>query len=552
MKVVLVGNPNVGKSVIFGSLTGKYVTVSNYPGTTVEIARGIGKFGNKKFQVIDTPGINSLVVHSEDERVTRDILSSGDIFCIIQVADSKNLRRSLLLTLELAELKLPLVLNLNMSDEAKERGIRINTKKLAEKLGIEVVETVAITKEGIPRLREAVLKARVPSLKINSPEDEPIILLKRRREIIDDLLGDVLEIKEVLRKDFAELLGKFTSRPLSGVPILIFILWLMYLFVGEFSAGKLVDFFQDTVFGRYINPLFTNFVQRYIPFPFFQELFVGEYGIITMALTYAFAIIFPIVTAFFIFFGVLEDSGYLPRLTVLSDRIFKFIGLNGRAILPLVLGLGCGTMATLTARILETKKERILTSLLLSLAIPCSAQLGVILGMLGGLSGKAFLIWLGVVISVMLMVGFFASRIIPGIRAPFIQEIPPLRIPQVSNIFIKTFARLRWYLKEAVPLFILGTFVLFVLDKIKLLKKIEVVFSPVVKGMLDLPPKTAEAFIVGFLRRDYGAAGLYMLREKGILDNLQVLVSLVVITLFVPCIAQFMVTLKERGAKIAF
>ncbi|MCM8779265.1 MAG: ferrous iron transport protein B, partial [Candidatus Omnitrophica bacterium] len=317
-------------------------------------------------------------------------------------------------------------------------------------------------------------------------------------------------------------------------------------------AGKLVDFFQDTVFGRYINPLFTNFVQRYIPFPFFQELFVGEYGIITMALTYAFAIIFPIVTAFFIFFGVLEDSGYLPRLTVLSDRIFKFIGLNGRAILPLVLGLGCGTMATLTARILETKKERILTSLLLSLAIPCSAQLGVILGMLGGLSGKAFLIWLGVVISVMLMVGFFASRIIPGIRAPFIQEIPPLRIPQVSNIFIKTFARLRWYLKEAVPLFILGTFVLFVLDKIKLLKKIEVVFSPVVKGMLDLPPKTAEAFIVGFLRRDYGAAGLYMLREKGILDNLQVLVSLVVITLFVPCIAQFMVTLKERGAKIAF
>ncbi|MCM8779419.1 MAG: 50S ribosome-binding GTPase, partial [Candidatus Omnitrophica bacterium] len=279
MKVVLVGNPNVGKSVIFGSLTGKYVTVSNYPGTTVEIARGIGKFGNKKFQVIDTPGINSLVVHSEDERVTRDILSSGDIFCIIQVADSKNLRRSLLLTLELAELKLPLVLNLNMSDEAKERGIRINTKKLAEKLGIEVVETVAITKEGIPRLREAVLKARVPSLKINSPEDEPIILLKRRREIIDDLLGDVLEIKEVLRKDFAELLGKFTSRPLSGVPILIFILWLMYLFVGEFSAGELVDFFQDTVFGRYINPLFTNFVQRYIPFPFFQELFVGEYGI---------------------------------------------------------------------------------------------------------------------------------------------------------------------------------------------------------------------------------------------------------------------------------
>jgi ferrous iron transport protein B len=227
------------------------------------------------------------------------------------------------------------------------------------------------------------------------------------------------------------------------------------------------------------------------------------------------------------------------------------MGLNGRAILPMVLGLGCGTMATLTARILETKKERILASLLLTLAIPCSAQLGVIMGMLGSLSIEALLIWLAVILSVMIMVGFFASKIIPGSRGPFIQEVPPIRMPQLKNIVVKTFARLTWYLKEAVPLFILGTFILFVLDKTGALKWVESALSPLVVGLLNLPQKASEAFIIGFLRRDYGAAGLYTLRKTGALDNIQVLVSLVVITLFVPCIAQFFVTIKERGAKVA-
>ncbi|MCM8830977.1 MAG: hypothetical protein NC918_02140 [Candidatus Omnitrophica bacterium] len=271
-----------------------------------------------------------------------------------------------------------------------------------------------------------------------------------------------------------------------------------------------------------------------------------------MALTYAFAIIFPIVTAFFLFFGVLEDSGYLPRLSFLSDRLFNTIGLNGRAILPMVLGLGCGTMATLTSRILETRKERILVTLLLSLAVPCSAQLGVIMGMLGSLAINALLIWLGIILFTMIMVGFFASKIIPGLRAPFIQEIPPIRIPQIKNIMVKTFARLKWYLKEAVPLFMLGTFILFIFDKIGALKWVELALSPLVVGLLNLPKKASEAFIIGFLRRDYGAAGLYMLRKAGALDDVQVLVSLVVITLFVPCIAQFFVTIKERGAKVAW
>ena len=162
MNIILVGNPNVGKSVIFNALTGSYVTVSNYPGTTVDIAKGMGNFGNKKFSVIDTPGVNSLVPHSEDEKVTKEILSKSDIFCVVHVADSKNLIRSLVLTLELMELNIPLVLNLNMSDEARERGIKIDARELSEKLGIEVVETVAITGEGVYKLKKAILMAKTP------------------------------------------------------------------------------------------------------------------------------------------------------------------------------------------------------------------------------------------------------------------------------------------------------------------------------------------------------------------------------------------------------
>ncbi|MDP2912555.1 MAG: ferrous iron transporter B [Candidatus Omnitrophota bacterium] len=558
MNIVLVGNPNVGKSVIFNSLTGSYVTVSNYPGTTVDISRGIGRFGGQKFSVIDTPGINSLEPTSEDEKVTRDIVSRGDVSTIVQVADSKNLKRSLMLTLELAALKIPLVLNLNMHDEAAERGIKIDTKLLSGRLGIEVVETVAITGEGITKLKDALLRAKVPNPDIlpqardrSGKRFDAIGMLHKRSRAVDNLLKEAVSVSISLKKDIAETIGRFTIRPISGIPILMLIIIFMYLFVGRFAAGTAVDFFENTVFGRVVNPFFINFADKYIGINILKEFLVGDYGIITMALTYAFAIIFPIVTAFFLFFGVLEDSGYLPRLSILSDRIFKTMGLNGRAVLPIVLGLGCGTMATLTARILDTKKERILVTLLLALAIPCSAQLGVIMGMLGSLSARALILWLAVLLLVMITVGFAASKVIAGERSPFIQEIPPIRMPQAKNIFVKTFARLKWYLKEAVPLFVLGTAMLFIFDKTGLLKLLEKALSPLVVTLLGLPEKATEAFIIGFLRRDYGAAGLYVLSKTGALDKIQVLVSLIVITLFVPCVAQFFVTVKERGIRTA-
>ena len=313
----------------------------------------------------------------------------------------------------------------------------------------------------------------------------------------------------------------------------------------------MVGLMEEVLFGTYINPLAIKLVEFLIPIPLLQELLVGEYGLITMALTYALALIFPIVGTFFLVFGILEDSGYLPRLAVMVNKVFKVMGLNGKAVLPMVLGLGCDTMATLTTRILDSKKERLIVILLLALGVPCSAQLGVILGMLAGVSLKAAILWASTIVGVILMVGFLAAQILPGKGSDFVLELPPLRIPQLSNILIKTAAHIEWYLREPVPLFLLGTLILFILDQFALLGVIESWASPVVVGFLDLPIKATESFIVGFLRRDYGAAGLYTLFEAGQLDPIQVVVSLVTITLFVPCIANFFIIIKEKGWKIA-
>jgi ferrous iron transport protein B len=356
--------------------------------------------------------------------------------------------------------------------------------------------------------------------------------------------------------------GRWASRRGAGSLLLCVVLYVVYRFVGVFAAGTAVDFFEHTVFGTYINPRVSGAADAIVAAigpagvgasiaHGVRELLVGPYGLITVGLTYAVAIILPIVTAFFLAFSVLEDSGYLPRLAVIANRTFRRMGLNGRAVLPMVLGLGCDTMATLTARIMETRKERVLVTLLLALGVPCSAQLGVMLGVFGALPVWAVAVWAGVVVGVLFTVGSLAARLLPGEPSDLILEIPPIRRPQLRNIAIKTAGRLEWYLKEAVPIFLLGTFVLFVLDASGVLPHIIRACEPAVVGLLRLPPKAAEAFLIGFFRRDYGSAGIYALFEHGELTPVQATVALIVITLFVPCVANFFIIVKEQGWRTA-
>lgn len=718
-KIVLIGNPNVGKSVIFRLLTGNYVLVSNFPGTTVEISRGKLRLGGDTYEVIDTPGVYSLVPQSEDEKVTCDILLREKADVVVQVADAKNLRRTLLITSQLVEFGIPSVLVLNMMDEAEERGIEIDEAAISRMFGVPVIETVAIYSQGRKRLLQAIQNPRLPvNPLILTPQaaealhrangngtwpaglaaewlasgDESLIRgmeeylgpdtasrlraaqesyrlqnrqalgrgisesrtafldaasenLKKKRvhqfldagggrepriwlailaaglvlfawneiggalhrttpftfllgvlgnrlagwiallpwQSVRSVAGNVLLgnfsnghydyglLPEVIHftlflapvvvpagilltksRNFAKEVGILTRRASTGIPILVVVLLLVYEFVGYTGAQTLVGLLEKVLFGQYLIPP----LRQLMPTGFIGDFLTGKYGMISMGLTYAIAIVLPVVSTFFIAFSLLEDSGYLPRLSILADRVMRAMGLNGKAVLPMVLGLGCCTMATMTTRILHSRKERLIATLLLALGVPCSAQLGVILGIAAGFSGKATLIVIGVVASQLVLVGFLSSKLIRGRVSEFIFEIPPIRVPQMKNVLLKTGHRILWYLKEAVPLFLYGTLVLFTLDKVhaggrSLLEWIQTGLEPVLVGILHLPAEAAGVFVLGFLRRDYGAAGLFAMSRAGTLSALQAVVSLIVITLFVPCLASFLVIVKEQGMKKA-
>jgi len=616
--IALVGNPNVGKSVLFHRLTGKYVVVANYPGTTVEITQGLLR-GLDGVTLVDTPGIVAFPPNSEDEAVTERVVLGEDIATILQVGDAKNLRRTLHLTVQLAEMGRPLALALNMMDEAQARGLTLEPQVIETALGVPVTATIATRGQGVQALVEAVRRAGKPKFHLAYPEvveaalrevegllpdaavakrglgllwlsgsaldeawfeshveaenlsklriarDRAAKNLAESQNASPDLAALIQQTREVFVGQVAEAalqtsagakstlgvsLGRLATHPVWGLPILALALYGMYWFVGVFGAGTLVGLLEEKLFGGIINPWLTEQLTRLIPFHLVVDFLVGEYGMWTVGVTYAVALLLPIVVTFFITFGILEDSGYLPRLAVLTNRLFTWMGLNGQAVLPMVLGLGCVTMATMTTRVLSRKRDRVLVTLLLALAIPCSAQLGVVMGMLAGVSLGASLIWGGVVLLVLLLVGWLAAKLMPGNRTPLVVELPPLRWPVLSNVLVKTAARLEWYIKEAVPLFLLGTGMLFVLDKAGALPAIIQGLKPVVTGWMGLPPEAASAFLLGFLRRDFAATNLFIMQQHGQLTELQVVVAITAITLFVPCIASMFMLVKERGWKM--
>jgi ferrous iron transport protein B len=610
-RVVLVGSPNVGKSLLFNRLTGAYAVVSNYPGTTVEITQGRARIGGEEWEVADTPGMYSLLPNSEEERIGRAmILFAEKPRAVLQVVDAKNLERMLAFTLQLREARLPLILVLNVMDEAEKRGIGIDVPRLSKLLGIPVVATVSTTGLGVEELRQAISRCSTAGeshgVKYNRRIESALAAIERhlaaegrtgaRGEALLLLQGDeearrrlspeaaaavasvvaecrqrhsqplqyliaterqrqasllaarVMKFTPRRAQSFAERLSAVLINPWTGFPILILALYIgLYNFVGKVGAGIAVDFLENTVFGQYINPKVEWLCGHYVPWSAVRDLIAGKYGVITLGLRYAVAIILPIVGFFFLVFSIMEDTGYLPRLALLIDRIFKKIGLSGRGVIPMVLGLGCDTMATVVTRTLPTVRERIIATFLLSLAIPCSAQLGVVFALLHN-NAAALAIWAGVLILVFLLVGFLMARLLPGEPPRFYMELPPLRLPRLENIFVKTYTRIVWYLKEVIPLFLLASVMIW-------LGRLTGIFDLVVKALaypavwIGLPPKGGEIFLYGFFRRDYGAAGLYDLQQAGALSGVQVTVAAVTLTLFLPCIAQFLINMKERGIK---
>jgi ferrous iron transport protein B len=517
-RVVLIGLPNVGKSTIFARLINSNVRISHYPGSALEVKRGRVKIEGEECEIIDIPGVYSLFSSADNENVARNILIDEKPDLVVQVSDTKNLKRSFALTSLLAELNIPLVLVLNMVDEAAQKGIKVKRHKLEDMLGTAVIETVASEGVGIAAVISALVKASSPShpsrlpailadavqglvgLMADMPKDarkadekwekralalfslagdkETSRWALQRSGLVDDKAAHDL-IEEAGRSFYRPLdqiiarasdpwaeglyaesvyftpvtstpvlnrIGDLALTPIAGSLILFILLTAIYFVVGKFAAGFLVDFLVKDFFGDMVGP-HLNHVVAMIPFPFFRDLLVGEYGLYAMALVPAFGLVLPVIVVFYLTFGFIEDSGYFSRLSILLDRLFRKIGLNGKAVLPMILGFSCVTMATISTRVLDSKRERFIAIFLLSLGIPCSAKLSLILVILAQVSFAAFLVVFGVVFALTMATGFILNKLMPVATSHFIMEIPPIRIPSLRNVITKTYYRSLMFLR---------------------------------------------------------------------------------------------------------
>ncbi|MHC5080767.1 MAG: ferrous iron transport protein B [Planctomycetota bacterium] len=587
-KVVLLGNLNVGKTALFNRICGASARTANVPGTSVELGRGLFRSKGKSLELIDTPGISSLRPESEDEIISRDLLLKEKIDVIAQVVDGKNIRKGLLLTSQLCEYGIPLVFDINMMDEARQRGIRIDQQALSQILSVNVTATIATEGEeeelekveGILRRRdganralavrllcrdagvEAHIRDRMGEGTLREIEEVTASLEKEyavplatvvarsRAQWADEVMAQVVEVVPPARLPFAETVMSLCRRPLTGIPIALVLLFLVYLFVGKLGAEVLVELLEGKLFRERLIPGLDNLL---VPLgsEFIRNMFVGDFGLVSLGLALDLGIVLPVLFTFFIAFGLLEESGYVSNLSILLNRSMKRVGLTGKGVLPMVLGFSCITMAVLSTRMLEKRRERIIATLLLVLGIPCAPLFGAMLAVVAPHSFWAPLFIFAVVFGQILLVGLVVHRILPGHRSDFIMELPPLRIPNLKNIVYRAFYRSRRFVIEAVPLFLAGSFILFLLDEVGFLQRIHEGTKPVISGLLGLPAETTETFIMTLVRREAGAAHLKVLAAGGLLNGRQIVVALLVMITFSPCVNAALVVWKDLGLRVA-
>jgi len=628
VKVVLVGNPNVGKSCIFNHMSGMYVDVSNFPGTTVSITKSFFQGA----ELYDTPGIYGVSSFNDEERVAKDIILSADV--VINVVNGLHLERDLFLTQQLIEMGKKVTLILNFSDVVQKKKIKINTQLLSELLGVEIIETSAVTKKGFDQLQNAVKLAKVGNQNLDLQfmlqhlidkgiskaealliiegdsitasknfmqpglsDDREKIYITRRSKVNE--IVTLVEYEDSKKGEIFNQLGRLSLHPKTGVPILIVILSLVYFFIGDFVSQQVVDFTENKIgkelFEFNVKSFIANFNEstilvssldepgnvvenktfrfpngmasdtklknEFLTFSNKQEiaidfqfsnpilrLFFGEFGVITMTITYLFFLLLPLVIGFYFVMAILEDSGYLPRLATMMDRAFNKIGLNGKAVIPIMLGFGCITMANVTTRLLGTSREKTIVTAILQFVIPCSAQLAVITVLLSGAGLKPLLIFVTVITIVLITLSTLMHKLLPGESSPLLLDLPMMRIPRLDNILKKTFFRSYGFMKEAGVWFFIGAIIIGIFEIFGILEIWQNILAPLTTEWLKLPKETATAFVMGMVRRDFGAAGLFDLN----LTSMQVTVAIITITLFVPCIASFIVMLKERGLKEGF
>ena len=542
MKVLLVGNPNVGKSVVFSRLTGVHVVSSNYPGTTVGYTKGHMMFSDEQAEVIDVPGTYTLDPTCEAERVAQEMLADGDV--VINVVDATNLERNLYLTLQLMERNIPLVVALNVWDETKHRGIHIDLDKLRIALGVPVMPTVAVTGEGMKQLVGALPEAKSPFHPPRSSEG--------RWKVIGGIIDSVQRITH-RHHTWRERAEDASIQPLSGGIIAVSILAGTF-FAVRFVSENIINYVMDPLFNRLWAPVVLQLSDWMGGSGLLHNIVVGNiekgtvdfiesFGLLTSGLYVPLAMVLPYILAFYAALGLLEDSGYLPRLAVMVDTLMHYLGLHGYAIIPTMLGFGCNVPGILACRVLESKRERFIAATLISIAVPCASLQAMIFGLVGAYGGQYVLLVYAVLFVVWLTLGIILRRAVKGFKPELLIEIPPYRLPSGRAVAQKLWTRIRGFLIEAMPIVLGAVFVVNILYSLGIFSMIADATAPVVTSVLGLPKESVTALAVGFLRKDIA---LGMMAPLDLTPG-QLVVGTVVLAMFFPCIATFVVLLRETG-----
>ncbi len=547
-KIVLAGNPNVGKSVIFSQLTGARVVISNYSGTTVDFAQGYLKTKTcGECEVIDAPGTYSLEPISRVEEVASSLVESAVL--VINVVDATNLERNLFLTTQLLGKNTSVIIALNMIDEAKHQGINLNLNKLQSLLGVPVIPTVAVSGEGIKELVDALPRAIRGEPKALSPS--------QRWARVGEIVRQVQKITH-RQHTWLERLQDASLKPLTGIPLAALVVLISFgvvIGIGDF----LHEFIEDYIFEVLYEPVVLALSRWMEGSGIWHDVLIGysanghidfeeAMGVLTTGVFVALGVVLPFLVAFYLVLGFLEDSGYLPRLAVMVDRGMHRLGLHGYAIIPMVLGFGCNVPAAMAVRNLESRRERFIASTLMAIAIPCMAQLAIIVGLVGRHGIDYLSVVFAALFFIWIVLGLIIDRAMPGYTPSMVVEIPPYRIPSFKAQVKKLSMRVKAFLVHALPYILGGVLLINLLHVLGIINFMSALLAPSMVALLGLPGEAVSTLLIGFLRKDVAVA---MLAPLG-LTSPQLVVGAIVLATYFPCAATFTVLVKELGIKDMF
>lgn len=612
MKIAFIGQPNAGKSTIFNGLAGYKTVTANFPGQTVHYTVSKVTLGNDTFEIVDLPGIYSLTAIDKAELESRKFILSGQADVVINVIDASTLSRSLELTLQLAELQVPMVICLNMIDEARRKGIEIDLEKLSKIFGIPVIETIANKGIGLDKIfisaKDSFNRRLIPKIqyfhkdieeKINEIENLipknllpnipkryiAVKLLEGDTELFEeikdykDLLNIVNKIREEIKlshgrhadtvisserhgltmnifeevsklgeptKSFREKVDDLLTNRFLGYPLLFLILFAIFFTV--FEVGKFIEEPLIESFDAIIKKLPNYFSEDSLTFFILKGLLEGFSGGLGVAI--------PYLIPFFIGLTILEDIGYLPRMAFLMDTVMHKIGLHGKSVLPFMISYGCNVPGVMATRILESPRDRFITATL-SVFVPCAARTTVIFGLVGAyIGGFAAAVLYVFNITIIMIIGAIMTKFIPEITPGLIMEIPPLRIPTLKNIFMKTWLRLKDFMIVAWPLLVMSSIILSFLEYLKLDAILNSLFAPLVNWLLGLPEQTGITLIFGILRKELSMIMLFQAMDTTDLSTMMTKLQLIVFTIFtifyMPCVGTIGALIKEVGIKRTF